>query len=438
MIRHPSTRREFLSGANATRRPNSGAHAAAGLLLLMALLASAPPPSTARSVTIRGTNHPSDYDSVRRAMATLAPGDTLLLTGGTFDWSENLRDSTVVSTQPGGLAIALDDLTILGRGALLRGARGADGHPVRPERGTNAAFRNAPGADRVTIDGLIFESFENAIVLVQADSLPGLVPADAFRAGTTGWTLRNLEVRSGPFGVSANGRHDGLRIEDCRFVMALPPKPPRTAGLERRRPDPVGSFAISLRPFPPVYTGVSRNVTIARNDVVGPERRDDTEMFGGLLVTARGGSVTGNRVRDYGLGLVVEGTALEVRDNTLTANRIGIVAWTTSREGLTTDSLVIAGNDVRSSGRQRAGFLSEFSGTGIVLSGVRSSEIVNNRFAANVRTDIVLAALRGARPSSGNRIADNEGTVTLTTVSRDANEVSGSRVRILGPPGGKP
>jgi hypothetical protein len=50
----------------------------------------------------------------------------------------------------------------------------------------------------------------------------------------------------------------------------------------------------------------------------------------------------------------------------------------------------------------------------------------------------VLASLRGARPSTGNRIVDNEGTVTLTTVSRDANEVSGSRVRTLAPPGGKP
>lgn len=438
MIRLRTACHRLVAARRSAGRPRPRARAAVPTALLVSLLIVAPLPSSARSVTIRGTNQPSDYDSVRRAMATLAPGDTLILTGGTFDWSENLNDSTVVSSQPGGLPIAVDDLTILGRGALLRGALGADGHPVRPERGTNAAFRNAPGADRVTIDGLIFESFENAIVLVQSDSLPGLAPIDAFQAGTTGWTLRNLEVRKGPFGVSANGRHDGLSIEDCRFVLALPPKPPRTASLERRRPEPVGSFAISLRPFPPVYTGVSREVTIVRNEIVGPERRDDMEMFGGLLVTARGGTIAANSVRDYGLGLVVEGTGIEVRDNTLTANRIGIVAWTTSREGLTTDSLVIVGNDVRSCGRQRAGFLSEFSGTGIVISGVRSSEIARNRFAANVRTDIVLASLRGARPSTGNRIVDNEGTVTLTTVSRDANEVSGSRVRILAPPGGKP
>lgn len=397
-------------------------------------LAAAPPCAEARRVTLRGTNQPSDYESVRRALRTLSPGDTLVLENGTFDWSENVRDSTLVPAQPGGLPITVDRLTILGRGALLRGARDADGHPVRPERGTNAAFRNAPGANGVTIDGLILESFENAIVLVQADSLPGLAPPNALAAGSTGWTLRNLLVRKGPFGIAANGRHDGLRIEDCRFEMELPPRPPRVATLEPRRSPQEGSFAVSIRPFEPTYPGVSRNVTVARNEVQAPARRDGREMFGGMLVTARGGTIAGNSVRDYGLGLVVEGTGLDVRGNTLTGNRIGVVAWTTSRRGLVTDDIDIADNDVRSCGRQNEGFLADFSGTGILLSGVSRSRIEKNRFAANVGSDIVLGALRGSRPSTGNRIADNAGTVTLTTASREANDVSGSRVRILSPP----
>lgn len=402
--------------------------------LLMAGFPTRPDLAHARSVALGGTNSPSDYDSVHRAMRGLSAGDTLILTAGIFDWSRNVEDSTLVPGQPGGMPITVERLTILGRGALLRGARDADGHPVRPRQGTNAAFRNAPGVHGVTIDGLIFEAFENAIVLLQADSLPGLIPPDALADGAREWTMRNLLVRKGPFGISANGRHDGLRIEECRFEMELPPRAPHRAGLDQPRPAPEGSFAVSIRPFQPVYGGISRGVSILNNQVTGPERRNDSNMFGGLLVSAREGKVVGNSVRDYGLGLVIEGTGIEVRGNTLTANRIGIVCWTTSRRELSTDGIVVAENDVRSSSRQGSGFLSEFSGTGIFLSGVRRSRIENNRFAANVGSDIVLGALRGTRPSIGNTLTGNHGTVLMTTASQETNTVTGSTVRIVAPP----
>ncbi|MDZ4803831.1 MAG: hypothetical protein SGI90_03070, partial [Candidatus Eisenbacteria bacterium] len=131
------------------------------LPLLLSLLTTT---ALARETRIGPTGKPADYERVRKALSGLAPGDTLTLMRGLFDWSQNLSDSSLVARQPGGMPLPVSGIVVRGvrtqQGGLetiLRGATDPAGRPVRPSRGTNAAFRNAPGGNRVTVEDLVLE-----------------------------------------------------------------------------------------------------------------------------------------------------------------------------------------------------------------------------------------------------------------------------------------
>ncbi|HEX7880200.1 MAG TPA: right-handed parallel beta-helix repeat-containing protein [Candidatus Eisenbacteria bacterium] len=394
-------------------------------------------PSSARNVRLAPTGKPVDYERVRKALGSLAPGDTLTLMRGTFDWSANLSDSSLVAKQPGGMPIPVPRVVVRGEpaqpgragvaGTLLKGAVDDDGRPARPKRGTNAAFRNAPNADGVTIEDLTFDSFENAIVLIQADTLVSATPVDALRNGTRDWTLQRLVVKGGPFGIMANGRHEGLTIRDCEFTMALPPHETKPGPAPRE-----GSFAVAVRPYPPAYPGLPTGVVIENNRTHGPVRERESEIFGGLILTSTNGRLVGNEVTAWGIGMVVEGDSLDVSNNRINDCRIGIVAWSTDRLGTGTSHARIAGNEIRDTRRQATGFLSDFTGTGLFLAGLRDSRIEDNRFKGNAGPDIVFGALPATKSSSGNVLAGNGGTIVLTDASRQSNTISGSQLRVLG------
>ncbi|TPW11009.1 MAG: hypothetical protein FD129_1773, partial [bacterium] len=324
-----------------TRRFRPRAPLACLPLILPAFLATT---ALSRDVRVSPAGLPGDYDRVQSVLSTLASGDTLTLARGVFDWSRNLADSSVVRLQPGGMPVTRGRIVVRGTRSgegspetILRGATDPKtGRPIRPARGTNAAFRNGVNADRVTLEDLVFENFENAIVLIQADTLTTASPVDLLREGTRGWTLQRLTIRGGPFGIMANGRHQDLTIRDCDITLSLPPH-------EKQGPGPRdGSFAIAVRPYPPAYNGLPVNVTIERNRAVGPVRSGETEIFGGLILTSRHGRVVGNTVRGWGLGLVVEGDSLTVTGNVIDHCRIGIVAWSTERLGTGTAHAVLA------------------------------------------------------------------------------------------------
>jgi hypothetical protein len=412
-------------------------HASAGLglartapLLLSLLLA---PALSAGEVRIGPNGKPNDYQRVKDALAGLAPGDTLTLMRGTFDWSANTADSTLVRRQPGGLPVSVPRVLIRGEaarpggtGTILKGAADANGRPVRPARGTNAAFRNAPRADGVTIEDITFDTFENAVILLQADTLLSATPMDALKDGTRDWTLRRLTVTNGPFGIMANGRHERLTVRDCTFRLALPP--------HQKRPGPgprEGSFAVAVRPYPPAYPGLPVDVVVEGNTVLGPQRDRETEIFGGLLLTSRRGRLVDNGIRGYGIGAVVEGDSLVVSHNTIDDCRLGIVAWSTRRLGTGTAHALITGNVVRGTARQATGFLSDFTGTALFIAGLKDSRIESNRFAGNAGPDIVFGAMPGTDASTGNVVAGNGGTVVLTDASRQNNTITGSQLRVL-------
>ena len=400
------------------------------LPLLLSLLTTT---ALARETRIGPTGKPVDYERVRQALSGLAPGDTLTLTRGLFDWSQNLTDSSLVARQPGGMPLTVSGIVVRGvrseQGVLetiLRGATDPAGRPVRPSRGTNAAFRNAPGGNRVTVEDLVLENFENAVILIQADTLLSATPVDALQEGTRGWTIQRLTIRGGPFGVMANGRHEDLTIRDCEITLSLPPHQQRRKGTRE------GSFAIAVRPYPPVYPGLPSNVTIERNRAVGPDRKGETEIFGGLILTSRYGRLIGNQARGWGIGLIVEGDSLTVIGNSVDDCRIGIVGWSTERLGTGTAHATIAGNRVSGTSRQSSGFLSDFTGTAIFLAGIQNSRLLGNRFQRNAGPDIVFGALRGTKASTGNVLSGNGGTVVISEASLRLNDVTGSEVRVLG------
>lgn len=400
------------------------------LLLLLSLLSVT---ANARDTRIEPTGQPGDYARVRNALRGVATGDTLTLLPGIFDWSMNLADSTLIPRQPGGMPIAAGGIVIRGvrsgpgaPGTILRGAIAAAGGPVRPSLGTNAAFRNAPGANRVTVEDLTFENFENAIILIQADTLLSATPVNALKDGTRGWTLQRLTIRGGPFGIMANGRHEDLTIRDCEFAISLPPHQKKSKGPRE------GSFAIAVRPYPPAYPGLPSRVTIERNRAVGPNRKGETEMFGGLILTSRHGRMVDNQASGWGIGLVVEGDSLTVTGNTIENCRIGIVAWSTERLGTSTSHASITNNTVRGTTRQASGLLSDFTGTALFLAGLHDSRIEGNRFGQNAGPGIVFGAMTGTKPSSGNILAGNGGTVVVTEQCLQKNEITGSEVRVVG------
>lgn len=387
----------------------------------------------ARDVRVEPTGKPADYDRARAALQRLAPGDTLTLQPGVFDWSRNLADSALVPRQPGGMPITISGIVIRGSrspggapATILRGATAADGRPVRPKRGTNAAFRNGPGAEHVTVEDLVLENFENAIALIQADTLLSATPVTALQDGTRGWTIQRLTVRGGPFGIMANGRHEDLTIRDCEFTLSLPPH-------QKKNPGPrEGAFAIAVRPYPPVYPGLPSNVTLEGNRAIGPNRKAETEIFGGLILTSSHGRVINNKASLWGIGLIVEGDSLLVSGNTVDQCRIGIVAWSTERLGTGTAFATITGNTVRGTTRQATGFLSDFTGSALFLAGVQDSRIAGNTFQRNAGPDVVFGGLRGTKPSARNVLADNGGAVLISEAARLENEISGSEVRVVG------
>lgn len=394
-------------------------------LLITLMLAVAPallhaPTAAGRDRLLQPTGRAADYDTVRAALAALQPGDTLTLGAGLWDWSGNVHDSTVVARQPGGLAVPVSNVTIRGRaGTVLRGALDRHHEPVRPEQGTNSAFRNAPGVHGVRIEDLVLDGFENGVVLVQGDSLSFVQPADAFREGSRGWTLARLTVKNGPFGVTANGRHVDLSIVDCRFELLLP----RT-----RDKDHAGSFAVSVRPMPPLYPGIPARPTLERNVVIGPQTPGDEQMYGALIVSSHGGRLAGNQIERFGIGILMEGDSLEVRDNTLQDCGIGIVAWSPGRQGLSTKRCLITGNRIEKMRGQRGGLMSAYSGTGILLAGARDSQIRDNTLLANTGSDIIFGTVRTTPVSSNNTVTGNGGKVLMSTEALRRNQVTGSTI----------
>lgn len=396
--------------------------ASASAALLLLLLAGRPFPVAARTITVAPTGRPDDYRRVREAMARLLPGDTLSLGAGVFDWSENVTDTLAADGRPGGMAVTVDRLTILGRkGAVLRGKTEGQDEPARLSIGANAAFRNAPGADGVTIRGLTLECFQDAVLLLQADSVAAGRPPDALRQGTRNWTLEDLWIRNGPFGISANGRHRNLAIRRCRFEMD-----PGRRETGRRR----GSFAISVRPYPPLYNGLPDGVVLEDNLVRGPEKAIG-EMFGGIFVTADNARILRNDVERYGLGLVVEGKNLEVSGNRISRCGVGIVAWTTNRLGTRTDRARITRNEIRGMVIQARGLLAGYSGSGILLAGVTGSEISDNIFANNPGADIVIGTVESTPVSSGNRIQASHGRIKLSREATARNSVQASQLIVI-------
>src|SRR5512140_1474301 len=218
------------------------------LILLGSLVL--PGAAAGSSITIRPTSTPADFENVRDALRRLSPGDTLRLGAGVFDWSANVSDTSEAVLLPGGLKVPVSGVTIMGvqdgrRETVIRGATDSRGGPLLSDVATNAAFRNAPGVQNVTLKSMTLENFESAIVLLQADSLGAARPVNAFRAGTTGWRIEDVTIRSGPFGIVANGRHTGLVVRRCRFEMRRVPSR-EVPGTTTYRG---GSFAIGLRPF---------------------------------------------------------------------------------------------------------------------------------------------------------------------------------------------
>ncbi len=402
---------------------NRSAFAAALAALLVVLLPAA---AAAGSRTVSPAGNSGDYETVRRALAGLSPGDTLVLSAGVYDWSANIADSTAGLL--GGMAIPVGNVTILGRkGAILEGARNTQGNPFHMARGTNTGFKNGPGVNSVTIQGLTFRSFENAIVLLQGDTLSWAAPANAYAAGTRGWILEDLHIQSGPFGISANGRHTDLSIRRCRFEMDPGPD-------SGRQP---GCFAVGVRPFPPSYEGLPERVVIEDNVIFGPETAERQGMFAAVILTAEQSFVRRNSVERFGMGLVVEGRAVAATANRISRCGIGIVAWSTDRLGTHTEGAVISGNEIRSMSRRLKGFLSEFSGSGILLAGVTKSTIADNIVSANAGADIVFGSVRTTPSSKENRVTGNGGVVLISKKSLEDNTVTGSTtmVRDMSKPG---
>jgi len=95
-----------------------------------------------------------------------------------------------------------------------------------------------------------------------------------------------------------------------------------------------------------VGPGVPARIVVEGNVVAGPQQGGDSEMYGGLIVSAHGGSISRNEVDHYGIGLLVEGDSLAVRENVIRDCGVGLVAWTPGRKDLKTRHAVIAGKRI--------------------------------------------------------------------------------------------
>lgn len=406
----------------------TGRRRGGALLLAAGLMLGSGDRAAARNILLAPTGTPNDYAEARAALGRLSPGDTLIFDSGRYDWSANASDSLAASGVPGGLAITVDRLTLIGRpGAILNGALDANGNPLKVVPGTNAAFRNAPGADNIAIKGLTLANFENGIVLIQSDTLNTAKPVTAFKEGTRGWRLENLTFRDCYFGVVASGRHEDLAVRRSIFHMKL----------WNESKSRVGSIAVSVRPLPPLYRGLPYKIEIDENEIHGPADPSADAAISGIVVTADSARVTRNAIDAYRVGIVCEGKGLVVGRNVITGGTIGIVAWNTGVLGTQTTGGYLVNNEISGMNRQPCGFLNGFQGSAILLAGMSRSDISGNRMKNNVSADIVIGGIRTTLPSVKNRIHDNTGTVLLSTQSKRDNTVTGSRliVREMKKPG---
>lgn len=388
-------------------------------------------PAGAKNLTLTPTGTTTDYAAARAALALLSPGDTLTFGTGRFDWSANLDDTLAASGQPGGLAITVSRLTILGRtGAELSGPLDVAGQPRKLSSGTNCAFRNAPGINGVSIKGLILTGFENGIVLTQADTLATGRPVTAFKAGSQGWQLENLTFKACYFGVTANGRHVDLGVRRCVFNMEL-----WDGGKGR-----LGSFAISVRPLPPAYRGLPERIVIDENEIKGPLNSQANAALSGIVVTGDSIRVTRNVISGYRIGVTGEGRGLIVANNTINGGAIGIVAWTTGVLGTKTENAFVVRNTVTGMRYLPCGFLTGFGGAGILVAGAQKSEISGNTLKENSAADIVFGGVRTTPASRGNRVRDNTGSVLITKAALAENTVKSGQlqVRDMAKPGDPP
>lgn len=397
----------------------------AGLLLLATGTAGA------KNLTLTPTGTPADYAAARSALALLAPGDTLTFGSGRFDWSANLTDTLAVSGVPGGLAITVSRLTVLGRsGAIVAGPVDAAGLPRTMTFGTNCAFRNAPGVDGVAIKGLTLTGFENGIVLTQADTLKSARPRTIFKDGSRGWRIENLSLENCFFGITANGRHVDLGVRRCVFRMKL-----WDGGKGR-----LGSFAVSIRPLPPTYRGLPERIVVDENEIHGPPNSQANAALSGIVVTGDSVRVTRNVIDGYRVGITGEGRGLIVSNNTITGGAIGIVAWTTGVLGTETEGAFVVRNTIRGMRYLPSGFLTGFGGAGILVAGTRKSEFSGNTLEDNTAADIVFGGVRTTPASRGNRVRDNSGSVLITKGALAENAVDSGRllVREMSKPGAAP
>lgn len=416
------------------------------------------------TIDVYPTNTPTDIQNVQAAIASAQPGDTILLHAGTFDWSGN-GAALAPFAVPFGLPVTKSDVTIEGETdangsplTTISGPLDSTGYPLGFPSGANIAFVDGPGATGVTIQNLVFQNFENAIVLLQDTPSLGYFSyyyqqgAD-FSAGASDWTIQSCRFLNVRAGIIGSGANNGVTIQN-NYVQALIKNGSSIDDSGVVLVNSGGIFLFSLNP-----QEAPADVVVQGNTVVGSGPDFETlDLDGGttLAVADAGIGVQGaanllvqdNNVQNFtwGMSVAAEGK-VTIFQNTVASTQMGLRVL---------DATFIAGGDGEPSGVTTNALIKGNKLTGNVLLptppsiGSESAPLVHcgcgiltnadsNRYVGNNLNNNAVAGIElfgdgsGAADltATGNFILGNPGLVAGSSYVLANNSISGSSTSVV-------
>lgn len=424
------------------------------LLFLLTLLAGS---LQARTIDVYPTNTVGDFQAVQNAIASAAPGDTVQLHAGTFNWTGNSAVLPGYTLQVG-LPIATSGITISGdrdaNGNLLTtivGPTDSNGLPLLyANNGINGAFINAPGANGFTIQFLNLQNFGCAVAILQdrIGAFSYLSASADWSSGANDVVLQGLKITNSFSGLQASGANDNMIVRD-NVVQVI--------GLNGAResfasgPAVINAGGLGIYNF--AGMDAPTNVTFENNVVNGPGAGFDTAgvgggntqhvLTGGIFVQgAIGAHVEGNTVQGFTIGIGVAAEQLSVTknvvSNTQTALRVmdGAGVNANPPHGTTTNALIrnnrLNGNVLlplpTDIGSASAPLL--VCGCG-VLTNADGNRYFGNNLENNQVAGIALFGTASTGPAltaTGNLIVGNGTLVSGDSAVLSQNTISGSQI----------
>lgn len=429
------------------------------LLALLAVLPLLAGTLVARTIDVYPTNTPGDFQAVQNAIASAAPGDTVLLHAGRFDWSGNGAVLPGYALQVG-LPITVSGITVSGdrdaNGTLLTtiaGPTDGSGLPLLyANNGINGAFINGPGASGFTIEYLKMENFGCAVVLIQdrIGAFSYLSPSADWSSGASDVVVQGLQISNSFSGLQAGGANDNMIVrENVVQVIGLNGAPASFAS------GPAVTNAGGLGIYNFEGMDAPSNVTFENNVVTGPGAGFDVlrvgggqtqhVLTGGIFVQgAIGARVEGNTVQGFTIGIGVAAEQLTVSknvvSNTQTALRVmdGAGVNANPPHGTTVNALI---RNNRLNGNVLLPLPTDVGSASAPLlvcgCGILTNADNNRYFGNNLQNNQVAGlALFGsastvpARTATGNLIVGDGTIVTGDASVLSQNTISGAQISL--------